>query len=107
VPGTNREQLLAAGWAACFQSSMQRFAFACKVDLSDPRVTARVGIGTLESGGFGLAAALDFDAPQVSRADALELMRRAHKACPYSQATRGNIDVTLAVGGTSVALHAA
>jgi lipoyl-dependent peroxiredoxin len=75
--GTNPEQLLAAGWAACFQSSMQRFAFACKVDLSDSRVTSRVGIGTLESGGFGLAAALDFHAPQVSRADAVELMRRA------------------------------
>jgi lipoyl-dependent peroxiredoxin len=106
-PGTNPEQLFAAGFAACFQSSMLRYAFGRKLDLSGSRVVARVGIGTLKSGGLGLAAALDLDAPHMSRADAVYLMERAHEACPYSRATRGNIDVTLTVGGTSIDRQAA
>jgi osmotically inducible protein OsmC len=106
-PGTNPEQLFAAGYAACFQSALLRFASERKLDLSGSRITARVGIGPLSSGGFGLAAALDLDAPRVSRADALELMERAHETCPYSRATRGNIEVTLTVGGASVERQAA
>jgi Ohr subfamily peroxiredoxin len=106
-PGTNPEQLFAAGYAACFQSSMQRFAAARKVDLSDTRITARVGIGPLATGGFGIIAALDMDAPGMSRDDALYLMGRAHETCPYSRATRGNIDVRLSVGGATVELKAA
>jgi lipoyl-dependent peroxiredoxin len=106
-PGTNPEQLLAAGWAACFQASMQRFAFMLEVDLTDTRVTARIGIGLLKSGGQGLAAALDLDAPGISHEDAVELMNRAHESCPYSRATRGNIDVTLTVGGESIERQAA
>jgi organic hydroperoxide reductase OsmC/OhrA len=70
--------------------------------LSDSRITARVGIGPLKSGGFGLAAALDLEAPQLSREQGLELMRRAHQDCPYSRATRGNIEVALSVGGFPV-----
>jgi organic hydroperoxide reductase OsmC/OhrA len=69
--------------------------------VSDSRITARVGIGTLKSGGFGLAASLDLDAPKLTREQGLGLMRRAHQDCPYSRATRGNIDVTLRVGGVS------
>ena len=106
-PGTNPEQLFAAGYAACFQSSMLRFASARKLDLSGKRVSARVGIGPLRSGGFGLAAALDLDAPGISRAEAVFLMERAHEACPYSRATRGNIEVTLTVGGTTIERQAA
>ena len=98
-PGTNPEQLFAAGWAACFQSSLQRVASGRKLDLSGSRITARVGIGPLRSGGFGLVAALDLEGLQISRADALELMERAHEICPYSRAARGNIDVALTVGG--------
>jgi osmotically inducible protein OsmC len=101
-PGTNPEQLFASGYAACFQSSMMRYAAGRKLDLSGSRVTARVGIGPLKSGGLGLAAALDLDAPQIPRDEAVELMRRAHETCPYSRATRGNIEVTLTVGGTSL-----
>ena len=101
-PGTNPEQLFATGFAACFQSSMQRFAAGRELDLSGSRLTARVGIGPLESGGFGLTAALDLDAPGISRTDAVYLMERAHQTCPYSRATRGNIDVTLTVGGTTI-----
>jgi lipoyl-dependent peroxiredoxin len=106
-PGTNPEQLFAVGWAACFQSSMLRFASARKLDLTGSRITARIGIGPLETGGFGLAAVLDLDAPRLSRAEAVELMARAHEACPYSRATRGNIDVALTVGGTTIERQAA
>jgi osmotically inducible protein OsmC len=98
-PGTNPEQLFAVGYAACFQSALLRIAAGRKLDLSGSRITARVGIGALKSGGFGLAAALDLDAPQLSREQGLDLMTRAHQDCPYSRATRGNIEVTLSVGG--------
>lgn len=101
-PGTNPEQLFAAGYAACFQSAMLRLASARKIDLTGSRITARVGIGPVKTGGFGLTAALDMDAPQLSREEAVDLMNRAHDACPYSRATRGNISVTLTVGGASL-----
>jgi lipoyl-dependent peroxiredoxin len=106
-PGTNPEQLFAAGWAACFQSALMRIAFGRKIDLTGSRVRARVGIGTLESGGLGLAAELDLDAPRIGRDQAAELMRRAHEDCPYSRATRGNVEVTLTVGGSALELEAA
>ena len=70
------------------------------LDASDPTVTAHVGIGPTGHGGFGLAVALDLHAPSLSRVDAEDLMRRAHVLCPYSNATRGNVDVTLRVDGT-------
>ena len=96
-PGTNPEQLFAVGYAACFQSALLRFAAGHKLDLSSSRVTARVGIGLLRTGGLGLRAWLDLDAPQLDRDEAVELMLRAHETCPYSRATRGNIDVKLTV----------
>jgi Ohr subfamily peroxiredoxin len=106
-PGTNPEQLFAAGYAACFQSALLRIAAGRKLDVSGSRITARVGIGPLESGGFGLAAALDLDAPRIGRDEAVDLMIRAHEACPYSRATRGNIDVTLTVGDARIEQAAA
>jgi lipoyl-dependent peroxiredoxin len=106
-PGTNPEQLFAAGYAACFQSALMRFAAGRRLDLTGSRVTARVGIGTLENGGLGLAATIDLDAPQLGPEDAAELMRRAHETCPYSRATRGNIEVTLTVGGRGLERQAA
>jgi osmotically inducible protein OsmC len=106
-PGTNPEQLFALGFAACFQSSMQRFATMRKLDLSDTRVTSRVGIGLLRTGGLGLTAVLDLDAPGITYEEGVMLMERAHESCPYSRATRGNIDVTLTVGGTAIDLQAA
>jgi Ohr subfamily peroxiredoxin len=98
-PGTNPEQLFATGYAACFQSALLRIAAGRKLDLSDSRITARIGIGISKSGGFGLAVTLDLDAPQLTREQGLDLMRRAHQVCPYSRATRGNIEVTRSVGG--------
>jgi osmotically inducible protein OsmC len=106
-PGTNPEQLLATGWAACFQSALLRFAVGRQLDLSDSRVTARVGIGPVRTGGFGLVAGLDLDAPRLTREVAVDLMKRAHEACPYSRATRGNVEVTLTVGGATIEQQAA
>jgi Ohr subfamily peroxiredoxin len=99
-PGTNPEQLFAAGYAACFQSALLRIAAQKKLDVSGSRITARVGIGPVDRGGFGLSVALDLHAPQLSSQDAHDLMTKAHELCPYSRATRGNIDVTLTVGGS-------
>ena len=69
--------------------------------------TARVGLGPTGHGGFGLTVALDLHAPHLSRTDAEELMLRADERCPYSNAIRGNVDVTLTVDGTPVARSAA
>jgi lipoyl-dependent peroxiredoxin len=106
-PGTNPEQLFATGYAACFQSALLRIAAGRNLDVTGSRITARVGIGILKSGGFGLSAALDLDAPGIRTDEALDLMARAHEACPYSRATRGNIDVTLSAGGMLVEREAA
>ncbi|OLD43723.1 MAG: hypothetical protein AUI55_00840, partial [Gemmatimonadetes bacterium 13_1_40CM_2_70_7] len=100
--GTNPEQLFAVGYAACFQSALLSVAKGRRLDASDSTITARVGIGPTGHGGFSLAVALDLHAPGLSRADAEDLMRRAHERCPYSNATRGNIDVTLSVDGAEL-----
>jgi osmotically inducible protein OsmC len=102
-PGTNPEELFAVGYAACFQSGLLAVAQGRKLDASNSTITAQVGIGPTGHGGFGLAVALDLHAPNLSRVDAEDLMRRAHELCPYSNATRGNIDVKLRVDGTELA----
>jgi len=106
-PGTNPEQLFAAGYAACFQSSLLRVATGRKLDLADSRVTAQVGIGPADGGGFGLTVAMNLDAPNIAHDDAQALMVRAHELCPYSRATRGNVDVTLSVSGAAIEAVAA
>ena len=106
-PGTNPEQLFAVGYAACFQSALLRLAGGRKLDLSGSRVTARVGIGLVRTGGLGLRAWLDLEAPQLDHDEAVDLMLRAHETCPYSRATRGNIDVTLTVDGRTLERQAA
>ncbi len=100
--GTNPEQLFAVGYAACFQSALLSVARGRKLDGDDSTIRARVGIGPTGHGGFGLTVALDLHAPRLSRAEAEDLMLRAHERCPYSNATRGNIDVTLSVDGTDL-----
>jgi Ohr subfamily peroxiredoxin len=97
--GTNPEQLFAAGYAACFQSALLGVASGHKLDAGDSQIVAKVGIGPTGHGGFGLQVSLDLHAPHVSYEDASELMARAHERCPYSNATRGNIDVSLSVDG--------
>ena len=100
--GTNPEQLFAAGYAACFQSALLNVARGRKLDADDSKIDAKVGIGPTGTGGFGLEVSLDLHAPNVSAEDAAELMRRAHELCPYSNATRGNVEVTLKVDGEAV-----
>jgi lipoyl-dependent peroxiredoxin len=100
--GTNPEQLFAVGYAACFQSALLNVANGRKLDASDSRITSRVGLGPTGHGGMGLSVALDLHAPRLSPAQAADLMARAHELCPYSNATRGNVDVSLTVDGASL-----
>jgi lipoyl-dependent peroxiredoxin len=100
--GTNPEQLFATGWAACFQTVLIAIASGRKLDLTDSRVTARVGLGPKSGGGLGLTAALDLEAPGIGSAESFELMKRTHELCPFSRATRGNIEVKLTVAGAEL-----
>ena len=94
---TNPEQLFAAGFAACFHSAIKVVAGREKLDVSGTEVSASVGIGMNDRGGFGLAVELDVHAPALDRATAEDLVAKAHEVCPYSNATRGNVEVTLTV----------
>lgn len=102
-PGTNPEQLFAVGYAACFQSALLGIARGRGLDLSRSQITSRVRIGPTGHGGFGLAVSLDLHAPDLDAAQAADLMTRADGRCPYSNATRGNIEVTLSVDGRPAA----
>jgi len=97
-PGNNPEQLFAAGYAACFIGAMKAVAAqgGPKVP-ADAAVTSTVGIGPRSEGGFGLDIALEVSLPGLARADAEALVAKAHQVCPYSNATRGNVDVQLTV----------
>ncbi|MFF8639865.1 organic hydroperoxide resistance protein [Streptomyces sp. NPDC015345] len=95
--GTNPEQLFAAGYSACFQGALGVVARKENADISGSTVTAKVGIGQNESGGFGLEVAITASIPNVDAATARSLVEKAHQVCPYSNATRGNITVELAV----------
>lgn len=94
---TNPEQLFAAGYAACFESAVRLVARQRKVALTSASVTALVGIGQSEDGAFALQARLTVSLPGVERSVAEGLTEAAHGICPYSRATRGNIQVDLAV----------
>ncbi|MDX6354703.1 MAG: lipoyl-dependent peroxiredoxin [Streptomyces sp.] len=95
--GTNPEQLFAAGYSACFQSALGVVGRQAKADLSDSRVTAKVGLGKTAGGGFGLTVELAVSLPNVDEATAKTLVEKAHEVCPYSNATRGNIKVDLTI----------
>jgi len=94
---TNPEQLFAAGYSACFHSALKFVAKSQNADLSDSVVNADVSIGQIPSGGFGLAVALHVSIPNMDKDAAHKLVEAAHQVCPYSNATRGNIEVSLAV----------
>ncbi len=94
---TNPEQLFAGGYAACFDSALNLVIKQGKLSTGETTVTAEVSIGQIENGGFGLAVALSVNIPGVSIADAQALADRAHEVCPYSNATRGNIEVNINV----------
>jgi lipoyl-dependent peroxiredoxin len=90
---TNPEQLFAAGYAACFNGAVG--AMAKGRNIAGAEITAKVTIGNDPAGGFALAVALHGNFPNLSPEDALSVMEDAHSACPYSKATRGNIEVAL------------
>ena len=91
---TNPEQLFAAGYSACFHSALQLVARQAKVSLSDSTVTAEVSVLKLDVG-FGLGVALNVSLPGLEQGVADKLVEQAHQVCPYSNATRGNIEVAL------------
>lgn len=96
--GNNPEQLFAAGYDACFIGAMKVVAMQEKVALpADTSVTSTVGIGPRSEGGFGLAVALAVSMPGLDKAKASDIVHKAHAVCPYSNATRNNIDVKLSV----------
>jgi osmotically inducible protein OsmC len=99
--GTNPEQLFALGYAACFANAMRSVARRAgdETAVDGATVTARVGIGAIGGGRFGLEVTLDARVPQGAQDAAEELVAAAHERCPYSNATRGNIPVTLVVNG--------
>ena len=95
--GTNPEQLFAAGYSACFIGAMKHVAMMQKIPLpADTSITADVGIGPIPQG-FGIQVWLHVHVPGMDKAAAQKLVDTAHQVCPYSNATRGNIEVTLDV----------
>jgi osmotically inducible protein OsmC len=95
---TNPEELFAAGYAACFQSALGVVGRRQGVDTAESTVEADVTIGTIGGGGYGLAVTLRVSIPDVDTRTVQELAEAAHAVCPYSNATRGNIEVTLEAG---------
>ena len=91
----NPEDLFAAGYAACFHGALKKVAAGTGADLSNSAVGAKVSIGKVDGGGFGLAVELEVVIAGVELAQAQELADKAHQVCPYSNATRGNIPVTV------------
>lgn len=96
--GNNPEQLFAAGYSACFLGAMKFVGGQEKIQVpADTTVTATVGIGPRSEGGFGITANLKISLPGLDRTTAQTLVEKAHQVCPYSNATRGNVDVGLEV----------
>lgn len=96
--GTNPEQMFAAGYSACFIGAMKVAGQQLKIKVPDEaKVTATVGIGPRSEGGFGITADLAINLPGLDHADAERLVKAAHDICPYSNATRNNVDVGLTV----------
>ena len=92
---TNPEQLFAAGYSACFNSAINHVALLKRIRTGEVSVTVSVGIDKNDSGGFKLSARIDANIPGVTPEVAKELVEQAHTVCPYSNATRGNIEVEL------------
>lgn len=100
--GTNPEQLFAIGYASCFEGAIGVVARRKKVEAGDVAIDSRVNLLPTGDGGFALSVELHVQLPQASVEDAKEIVAGAHKVCPYSNATRGNIDVTLTANGEPV-----
>jgi osmotically inducible protein OsmC len=100
--GTNPEQLFAVGYAACFEGALGAVARRGKAEVGDVAIDSTVNLETGEDRTFGISVALDVTLPSVEGSEAVELVREAHKVCPYSNATRGNVEVALTANGAPV-----
>ena len=101
--GTNPEQLFAVGYAACFESALETAARRRRLEVADVTIDSSVMLMPTESRGYGLAVTLAVTLPSIDdRVEAVELVRAAHQVCPYSNATRGNVDVVLTANGHAV-----
>jgi lipoyl-dependent peroxiredoxin len=100
--GTNPEQLFAVGYAACFEGAIGAVARRQKLEAGDVEIDSKVSLNPGEDRTFVLSVELDVTLPSVEGDTAAELVREAHKVCPYSNATRGNIEVTLTANGAAV-----
>jgi lipoyl-dependent peroxiredoxin len=100
--GTNPEQLFAVGYAACFEGAIGAVARRQKLEAGDVTIDSQVSLHPNDSRGFDLSVQLDVTLPSVEGDAAVELVKAAHHVCPYSNATRGNIPVTLTVNGQPV-----
>ncbi len=95
----NPEMLFAAGYAACFAGAMDHVARQQKLDLGQVTIVSKVGIGPNETGGFEIAVNMDITVPSLDQAAAEKIVAEGHQVCPYSNATRGNIEVNLVAHG--------
>jgi osmotically inducible protein OsmC len=101
--GTNPEELFAVGWAACFESALAGVARRRHLDVGEVAIESAISLLPTGDGGFKLAATLNISIPAVAERDvAVELIRGAHEVCPYSNATRGNVDVELLLDGQAL-----
>jgi osmotically inducible protein OsmC len=105
--GTNPEQLFAVGYAACFEGALGVAARREKAEVGDASIDSKVSLITTEERGYNVAVELDVTLPQVSDPDrAVRIVAAAHEVCPYSNATRGNVDVALTANGKDVGVAA-
>jgi Ohr subfamily peroxiredoxin len=100
--GTNPEQLFAVGYAACFEGALGVAARREKAEVGDVAIDSKVSLITVKDGSFTVAVELHVTLPSVEDEKAVELVRAAHEVCPYSNATRGNIEVVLTANGAEV-----
>jgi osmotically inducible protein OsmC len=100
--GTNPEQLFAVGYAACFESALTTVARRLKLEPGDVTADSKVSLVPNESRGFDLTVELDLTLPDLDGDEAVRLVQTAHRVCPYSNAVRGNIPVTITVNGHEV-----
>jgi len=100
--GTNPEQLFAVGYAACFESALATVARREKLEVGDVGIDSKVILGAGEERSLTIAVELHVTLPSIGDDDAVELVRATHRVCPYSNATRGNIDVLLSANGVAV-----
>lgn len=101
--GTNPEQLFAIGFASCFESALEAVARRRKLEVGEVAIDSKVKLRAGESRSFTIAAELHVTLPALTDEDAIDLVRAAHAVCPYSNATRGNIEILLSANGAAVA----